>query len=572
MLLLVSIKSENTGEVIMLQAIRFACKKHPLSIPLIFALLIFAPGYSPAGFFDDLIKKGEKLATDAIEEALDEPEPEQQSNAPPEEDQKTTAQSDPPAEPAPTAAAEPTAVAANPPPATEPLKTAGAQPTAKQKPAFGELVQLATSAGQFAAHNDVCGNAIGTAVKADFLSWADLFPEQEESSAIARFDQNYKFKKQQTRPHNCPDTTHLAALKKQYEYDMRVMGATSMPGGFTPSTSAEDVATILAVAKDLPAVSSSGGNLADMRAYTAQMTKLAFTVAGFIGSAEDCDDPVAATTRSQFLALIEPLSAEAKDKAIRYSQDSSRVKPELNPGDRGYAPPAAPVCSQSTLEGGRKAYEGTLKLLAEAARTQTKNTALLAGISTAKAQPSSVSTSSADGPRIKRIEIEDFYSGYYAARISIAARDDGIVAGCSGTRDPIIRENISTFLRAYIAYDVSSAKEKGIAPISTELQEKRLQQRLKPYEREYEETVIRVANQGCEKVYVAGKPGSAERAYVHYLEFEAKLLDVSAQTQAGYACLELDMAYMRGEPGATQEAADECKESKYQQYIAAQQH
>jgi hypothetical protein len=548
----------------MLQVIRFACKKHPLSIPIIFGLLIFAPGYSSAGFLDDLIKKGEKLTADAIQEALDEPEPEQQSNAPPEEEQKNAAPSDPPAQPAPTAAAAPIATPANPPPAAEPLKTAGAKPTAKQKPAFGELVQLATSAGQFAAHNDVCGNAIGTAVKADFLSWAELFPELEENSAIARFDQNYKFKKQQTRPYNCPDTTHLAVLKKQYEYDMRVMGATSMPGGFTPSTSAEDVAAILAVAKDLPAVSSSGGNLADMRAYTGQMNTLAFTVAALIDNAEKCDDPVAATTRSQFLALIEPLSAEAKDKAMLWSQLSGAppAKPELNPGDRGYAPPGP--CPRSNVESGRANYEGTLKLLAEAARTQTKNTALLAGISTTKAQPSSV--------RIKRIEIEDFYSGYYAARITTAATDDGIVAGCSGTRDPVISENISTFLRASIAFESSSAKEKGVAPLSAEQQEKRLQQQLQPYERKYEETVLRVANQGCEKVYVDGKPGSAERAYVHYLAFEAKLLDNSAKTQAGYACLELDMAYMRNEPGATAEAAEECKESKYQQYIAAQQH
>ncbi len=548
----------------MLQVIRFACKKHPLSIPLIFGLLIFGPGNSSAGFFDDLLKKGEELATDAIEEALDEPEAEKQSNNPTEEDQKSAAPSDPPAQPAPTAAAAPIATPANPPPAAAQPVIAGAQPTAKQKPALGELVQLATSAGQFAAHNDVCGNAIGTAVKADFLSWAELFPELEENSAIARFDQNYKFKKQQTRPHNCPDTTHRAALKKQYEYDMRVMGATSMPGGFTPSTSAADVAIILAVAKTLPAQSSSGGNLPDMRAYTAQMNRLAFEVAAFISSAEDCDDPVAALTESQFLALIEPLSAEGKDKALSWSQLSGEAEPKnnLKPGDRGYRPPKP--CSRSILESGRANYEGLLKLLAEAARTQTENTALLAGISTTKAQPSSV--------RIKRIEIEDFYSGYFAARITFAATDDGIIAGCSGTRDPMIKENISTFLRASIAYESSSAKEKGVAPLSAEQQEKRLQQNMQPYKRKYEETVLRVANQGCEKVYVDGKPGSAERAYVHYLAFEAKLLDVSAQTQAGYACLELDMAYMRNEPGATAEAAEECKESKYQQYIAAQQH
>jgi hypothetical protein len=554
----------------MLQVIRFACKKHPLLIPIIFGLLIFAPGYSLAGFFDDLLKKGEELATDAIEEALDEPEAEKQSNAPPEEEQKNVAPSDPPAQPAPTAAAQPTAVAANPPPAAAQPETAGAQQIAKEKPAFGELIQLATSAGQFAAHNDVCGDAIGTAVKADFLTWAERFPEQQESSAISRFDQNYKFKKQQTRPYNCPDTAHRTVLKKEYEYDMRIIGATSMPGGFTPSTRVADVATILAVAKTLPAVSSSGGsNLPDLRAYTGQITAMASDVGQLVVYAELCDDPAAITTRTEYLALVEPLSAEAKDKAI--SMSTVPIRPPQSTG-RSRAPEAAPKCSTSMLESARFRYERTLKLLAEAARTQTENTALLAGISTAKVQPSSVSTANTDGSRIKRIEIEDFYSGYHAARITIAARDDGIVAGCSGTRDPIFRENISTFLRANIAHEVSIAKEKGWAPLTAEHQEKRLQQRLQEYERMYEETVLRVANQGCEKVYVDGKPGSAERAYVHYLAFEAKLLDDTAKTQAAYACLELDMAYNRNEPGATAEAADECRESKYQQYSAAQQH
>ena len=193
---------------------------------------------------------------------------------------ESAAPSAPPSKPVPTAAT-PVAAAAKPVPVA-----ATAKPTATLDPSLGELTELAKSAGQYAAHNDVCGQPMGVAVKADYWAWAELLSDKMKPIAKSRFDQNYKFKKQQTRPHNCPDTEHLAVLKKEYEYDMRVLGATSIPGGYTPSTSAEDVVAILDVAKTLPETSLAPGNLPDMRAYTAQMNRLAYQVAALIRSAK----------------------------------------------------------------------------------------------------------------------------------------------------------------------------------------------------------------------------------------------------------------------------------------------
>ncbi len=467
---------------------------------------------------------------------------------------ESAAPSAPPSKPVPTAAT-PVAAAAKPVPVA-----ATAKPTATLDPSLGELTELAKSAGQYAAHNDVCGQPMGAAVKADYRAWVELLSEKMGPLANSRFDQNYKFKKQQTRPYNCPDTKHLAVLKKKYEYDMRVLGATSIPGGYTPSTSAEDVVAILAVAKNLPETSLAPGNLPDMRAYTAQMNRLAFLVAALIRSAKQCDDPVGALTKSQFLALIEPLSAQGQDKAMSWSELSGEAKPkkELKPGDRGYYPPKP--CPRGILESGRANYEGILKLLAKVARTEyrTKQTGPAAGVATVADSKSS---------RIKRIRVEDFYSGIPTERVKAyqQAKLDAIIAECGGTRDTMIRENMKTFFRASLASQASWSSR------SAPQKEQMAEQQMFKYDLQYEQTMAKIFKSGCGKVFIDRKPDTPELAYTSYLAYQDQLLDRSAKLQAGYACLELEKAYMQNAPGATRKAVDECQKAKYQTYVTAQE-
>ena len=91
------------------------------------------------------------------------------------------------------------------------------------------------------------------------------------------------------------------------------------------------------------------------------------------------------------------------------------------------------------------------------------------------------------------------------------------------------------------------------------------------YDLQYEQTMAKIFNSGCGKVLIDGKPDTPELAYTSYLAYQDQLLDRSAKLQAGYACLELEKAYMQNATGATKKAVDDCQKAKYQKYIAAQE-